>query len=93
MQFSFTDAEVAALNRKIRLGVEVKRHLHRSRQQRIARASERLGGHRVDGLGQLRARIDLDTFLRWQIAEPGIWEDPASVKAFLRDNDDMRVKG
>lgn len=87
-----SEAEIALLSRHVRLGTEVKRHLCRARQARIARASEALGRPRsVDGLGRRVASIDAHTYLQWQMAHPGCWEDRAFVREFLRDNEGARV--
>ena len=62
------------------------------RQRRIAEATSRLEQSYFDGLGEMHMRVDADVFFNWVMREgPKIWNDPDFIKAFKRDNPDVRV--
>jgi hypothetical protein len=62
-------------------------------QRRIAAATERLDNAFVDGLGECTMRVDLTVFWHW-VRRYGhkIWSDPDFVRAFKRDNPEVRVR-
>jgi hypothetical protein len=63
------------------------------RQRRIAAATQSIDNHFVDGLGECTMRIDLTAWWYWTHRYGrGIWSDPDFVKAYKRDNPDVRVK-
>lgn len=44
----------------------------------------------MDGLGQRKLKVPLRTWLRWNSAEPGCWQDKKFVADFYRDNPECR---
>ena len=68
-------------------------HTHvQGRQRRIAEATSRLEQSYFDGLGEMHMRVDSDVFFNWVMREGReIWNDPGFIKAFKRDNPDVRV--
>lgn len=81
-----------AVMREFRQGHEVDKVLARVRQAKIAAASEHLQRTQMEGLGQLRARIDGTAFLDWHVRTGGqCWRDKGFIREYLRDNPDVRV--
>lgn len=61
-------------------------------QRQIAAATSRLEQCYLDGLGELHMRVDPAVFWHWVRREGRkIWNDPDFIKAFKRDNPDVRV--
>lgn len=58
----------------------------RQRGDIIGKELHRQGSLRIDGVGQLVAKIPLNLYIRWQQAYPGCWNDEGFTKAFLKDN-------
>lgn len=61
------------------------------RQRDVARAHEHLRGTTMENMKPVGA-IDARTFLRWEQAEPGFWNDNASRKKFYNDNPECRIQ-
>jgi len=73
--------------------LEAERELVYAKQQRIAAATERLDEIFVDGLGECHMRVDLTAFWHWIFRYgKNIWNDPDFVKAYKRDNPEVRVE-
>ena len=72
--------------------VEAERELAHGRQQRIAAATARLDQSYMDGLGECHMRVDQEVFWNWVHREGReIWNDKSFIKAFKRDNPEVRV--
>ncbi len=84
----------AAVRDELVKGHHAKMAMARVNQARIGAASHRTGGVRgVEGLGQLRARVDADVFFRMrQIHGEDCWKDGAFLKSFLAKNPEARVR-
>ncbi len=63
------------------------------RQIRLANIMRQAGSLQIDGLGQLKARIDPRLFFRWELEYPGCWKNKDFVKKMLKDNPHMRAPG
>lgn len=57
----------------------------------IAEAEKREKRRHMDGLGELRMRISLTDYMRWQVLYPGCWEDDTFVNEYHRDNPQARA--
>jgi len=73
--------------------LEAERELAFASQRRIAAATEQLDEVFLDGIGECHMRVDLTAFWHW-IHRYGrnIWNDQDFVKAYKRDNPEVRVK-
>ncbi len=69
-------------------GEHAKAVLAEAQAREIGRLHQRIGAHRsVEGMGQVVARVPLDTFLHWCARETGeFWYDQSSINYILRDN-------
>jgi hypothetical protein len=79
------------IERSIRLGLNKEKVLAEQRQRETARYEAMIPRQTVDGLGQLTAVIDLQTYLRWHHYQPGCWNDKKFGKEFVRDNPAVRA--
>jgi hypothetical protein len=63
-----------------------------AQQRKIAAATARLDECYLDGLGECHMRVDPEVFWHW-VRRQGrqIWNDPDFIKAFKRDNPEVRV--
>ena len=72
--------------------IEAKRELAYDKQRRIAAATERLDECYMDGLGECHMRVDAEVFWNWVLREGReVWNDQGFIKAFKRDNPEVRV--
>jgi len=73
--------------------LEAERELAYAKQQRIAAATQELEQIFLDGIGECHMRVDLSAYWHW-IFRYGrqIWNDPDFVKAYKRDNPEVRVR-
>ena len=63
-----------------------------SAQRKVAAASARLEDCYREGIGECHMRVDPVVFFNWVQREgPNVWNDPGFIKAFKRDNPDVRV--
>ncbi len=77
---------------EFRRGWEVEKVLANQRQTRIAQATQRLGRHTIDGIGQNTHSVDLWAYLYWHARTNGeCWKDKAFWNEFGRDNPATRV--
>ena len=69
--------------------------LPESRKREIMANEEarRIGNHKVDGLGQLKAVIPASEYFRWHQQERGCWGDKQFNREFLRDNPQFKAEG
>lgn len=89
----FDQEFVRELMREIRGQIPEEKVKANLRQIRLANIMRQAGSIKVEGLGQLKARIDPRLFFRWQREYPGCWDKPEFVKRMLRDNPQMRAPG
>jgi len=61
------------------------------RGQKIGKELQKAGSLRIDGVGQLKAKIPLNLYIRWQQEYPGCWNDKGFVNAFLKDNPQFKA--
>lgn len=88
----FVDDFRRTLTDEVRAEEEVKHASAQGRQRRVAEATARLDQSYLDGLGEMHMRVDSDVFFNWVMREGrDIWNDPDFIKAFKRDNPDVRV--
>ena len=88
----FVDDFARTLTDQVRAEQEVVHSHATARQRRIAEATSRLEQRYMDGLGEMHMRVDADVFFNWVMRYgPKIWSDPDFIKAFKRDNPDVRV--
>lgn len=73
----------------VQLGFGAEKLRQRQHIQEIARSEQNEKRRTVNGLGQLKALIPQDVYLRWHQAEPGCWNDKGFRKAFYRDNPEL----
>lgn len=64
---------------------------YKQRQRDVARAHQHLKGTTLKNMKPVGA-IDARTFLRWEQAEPGFWNDDSSRKKFYKDNPECRIQ-
>jgi len=79
------------VERNLRLGIGQEKVLAEQRQRETARLEAMIPRKTVDGLGQLTAIIDSETYLRWHHDQPGCWNDKRWGREFLRDNPQVRA--
>lgn len=84
---------VRNLEKEIRGQVPEEKVKANLRQIRLANIMRQAGSLKIDGVGQLKARIDPRLFFRWQREYPGCWNDDAFVKRMLKDNPGMCAPG
>lgn len=76
---------------EFRHGYEMEKLASRDRQKLIA-SEEQTASHRmIDGLGQLKLRVDMTSYLYWEMRKPGCWADAQFRRDFHRDNPECRV--
>ena len=80
-----------AVLKGIHLGIGKEKVLAEQRQRETARLEAMIPRKTVDGLGQLTAIIDSETYLRWNHDQPGCWNDKRWGREFLRDNPQVRA--
>jgi len=56
------------------------------RGNKIGKELQNQGSLRIDGVGQMIAKIPLALYIRWQQEFPGCWQDKEFVESFLKDN-------
>lgn len=61
------------------------------RGKQIGKELRQAGSLRIDGVGQLKAKIPLSLYIRWQQEFPGCWQDEGFVNAFLKDNPQFKA--
>jgi hypothetical protein len=79
------------LEKSIRLGLNKEKVLAEQRQRETARLEAMIPRQTVEGLGQLTAIIDTETYLRWHHFDPGCWSDKKFGREFIRDNPTVRA--
>jgi hypothetical protein len=63
-----------------------------AKQRKIAAATARLDECYLDGLGECHMRVDARVFWHWvRTKGKDVWNDKDFIKAFKRDNADVRV--
>jgi len=67
------------------------KHDLKKRGDAVAKNLRETGPLRIDGVGQLMAKIPLALYIRWQQEFPGCWQDEGFTKAFLRDNPQFKA--
>lgn len=88
----FVDDFARTLTDEVKAEQEVAHSHAKGRQRRIAEATSRLEHSYLDGLGEMHMRVDADVFFNWVLREGrDVWNDPGFIKAFKRDNPDVRV--
>ena len=84
--------EIAALEKELRLGWELDKSITKARQVGVGRINQDVA-RAVDGLGALKARIDMNSFTYWgKRLGFQCWDDKQFLKEYLRDNEASRVK-
>lgn len=81
------------VEKELRLGFELQRHMAFARQRKIAEANHRNPRRLMDGLGQVT--MSIDPVLRGIIEHEygrGCFKDKSFVRELLRDNEMLRVK-
>jgi hypothetical protein len=78
-----------AICRQMLHGEGLEKLQERREMAAIAQAERMTERKTVNGLGQLKAVIPLKTYLRWDAAERGCWNDAAFKREFYRDNPDV----
>lgn len=69
-----------------------KAELAHAEQRKVAAATARLDQRYLDGLGECHMRVDAEVFWHWVLREGrDVWNDKSFIKAFKRDNPDVRV--
>jgi hypothetical protein len=61
------------------------------RGEQIGKELKEAGSLRIDGVGQLLAKIPLNLYIRWQQQYPGCWMDEEFTRAFLKDNPQFKA--
>jgi hypothetical protein len=93
LEAAFGEEFVTDFMRTLQDEERAKNELVFSRARAIARASERLEACAREGVGQCHMRLDPRVWAYWARREgPQIWNERSFVKAFKRDNPEVRVK-
>ena len=79
------------IERNIRLGIGRRKVLMEQRQREIARYEQMIPRKTVDGLGQLTAVIDMETYLMWDQVERGCWSNKKFGRNFIKHNPHVRA--
>ena len=89
---SFPPEELAALEKELRLGWELDKSMTAARQGDIGKFNHS-DIKSLDGIGELAARVDRNSFTYWgKRLGFQCWDDKQFLKEYLRDNEASRVK-
>lgn len=89
---TFPPEELAKLEAELRRGWKLDQAVTKARQAKIGKVNQKVEKS-VNGLGQLVARIDANSFTYWGKKEGfKCWDDKQFLKEYLRDNEASRVK-
>ena len=77
------------LMRDVQLGFGLEKLKQREHLKRLAASEQGERRKTVDGLGQLKAIIPMDVYLRWDQAERGCWSSKKFKREFYRDNPEV----
>lgn len=87
-------AAMDRLERELRQMALREQEVHKLQQEamqaEIARHADQAQYTMVDGLGEVEFETDMDTYLYWEIKQPGCWDDPQFRREFVRDNPGAR---
>ena len=86
-------AFMEGLERHLRHEVDLEKFESRKREIMANEEARRIGNHKVDGLGQLKAVIPAREYFRWHQQERGCWGDKQFNREFLRDNPQFKAEG
>lgn len=79
-----------ALERNIRLGINAEKVVQKQEMKKIADQEKLQQRKNVNGLGHLQMIIPARTYMRWQLENPGCWNDKEFGREFYRDNPELR---
>lgn len=79
----------AKLMRDVELGLGAEKLRQQRHIKEIAVSEQYEKRKTVDGLGQLKAIIPQDVYLRWHQADEGCWNDKSWRKRFYQDNPEL----
>jgi len=78
------------LEKGIRMGIEREKVTHKIHQHTAAQVWNKAEVNKKSSF-RPQAVFDLRNYLRWDIQEPGCWEDEGFSKKFLKDNPECVV--